>query len=130
MATTRRYTDPEYIRAHGHRIYGGGPYRPDPKELEARVARPPSARGYLHQLWAIQCWTSVPWLHSLRQPTLVLAGDDDRLLPAINGQILARLIPGARLEIVHGGGHLFIVQRPREIAPIIASFLSREAVQR
>ena len=130
MATTRRYTDPEYMRAHGHRIYGGGPYRPDPTELEARVARPPSVRGYLHQLWAIQAWTSVPWLHSLRQPTLVLAGDDDRLLPAINGQILARLIPGARLEIVHGGGHLFIVQRPREIAPIIASFLSSEAVQR
>jgi pimeloyl-ACP methyl ester carboxylesterase len=95
-----------------------------------RVARPPSVRGYLHQLWAVQGWTLVPWLHSLRQPTLVLAGDDDRLLPAINGQILARLITGARVEIVPGGGHLFIVQRPREIAPIVASFLSDKAVQR
>jgi poly(3-hydroxyalkanoate) depolymerase len=124
MATIRRYTDPEYIRAHGHRIYGGGPYQPDPTELEARVARPPSVWGYLHQLWAIQCWTSVPWLRSLRQPTLVLAGDDDRLLPPVNGRILARLIPDAHLEIVRGGGHLFIVQRPSEVAPIITSFLT------
>jgi poly(3-hydroxyalkanoate) depolymerase len=124
MATIRRYTDPEYIRAHGHRIYGGGPYQPNPTDLQARLARPPSVRGYLHQLWAIQCWTSVPWLHSLRQPTLVLAGDDDRLMPLVNGRILAMLIPDAHLEIVRGGGHLFIVQRSSEVAPIITSFLT------
>jgi pimeloyl-ACP methyl ester carboxylesterase len=45
-------------------------------------------------------------------------------LPLVNGKILARLIPDARLEVVHCGGHLFIVQRPRDVGPIIASFLA------
>jgi pimeloyl-ACP methyl ester carboxylesterase len=46
-------------------------------------------RGYLDQLYAISFWTGLPWLRRLPQPTLVLAGDDDPIVPAINGRILA-----------------------------------------
>jgi pimeloyl-ACP methyl ester carboxylesterase len=50
-----------------------------------------------------------------RQPTLVLMGRDDPLVPSVNGCILARLIPNARLQIIDNG-HLFMVTRPIETA--------------
>ena len=45
-------------------------------------------------------------------------------MPVVNGRILARLIPDARLEIVAGGGHLFLLERPEEMAALVARFLS------
>ena len=59
----------------------------------------------------------------LHQPTLVLAGDDDPIVPLINARILTRLIPDARLHIVTGGGHLFLLEQPDTIAGLITDFL-------
>jgi pimeloyl-ACP methyl ester carboxylesterase len=84
----------------------------------------PSTWGYLGQLFAIGGWTSLPWLHRLRQPTLVLAGDDDPIVPLLNGRILARRIPDARLHVVDGGGHLFLLEQPARIAAAVAGFLA------
>ena len=89
----------------------------------ARFTRAPSLSGYLAQLYAIAGWTSLPWLGRLRQPTLVLAGDDDPIVPSVNGRMLARLIPDARLHVVPGGGHLFLLERPREMAALVTEFL-------
>ena len=82
--------------------------------------------GYIAQLYAISLWTGLPWLWRLPQPTLVLAGDDDPIVPKINGCILARVIPNARLEIIRGGGHLFLLERPTEIAALVADFLTTD----
>ena len=94
------------------RIYGGEARR-DPDALlhgsPARFVERPSVRGYLGQMYAIAGWTSLPWLHRLRQPTLVMAGDDDPIVPLLNGRILVRRIPDARLHVVDGGGHLFLL---------------------
>ena len=79
--------------------------------------------GYLGQLFAISGWTSLPWLGSLRQPTLVLAGDDDPIVPLVNGRILARCIPNARLHVVRGGGHLFLLEQPARMAAMVADYL-------
>jgi len=56
----------------------------------------------------------------------VLAGDDDPIVPAINGRILAKIIPNAQLKIIHGGGHLFVLERPAEIAALVAEFLAAD----
>ena len=127
LATPRRYQSPDYY----HRIAGtlyGGQARSDPDALLhgsiARFSQAPSLRGYLDQLYAISFWTGVPWLWRLRQPTLVLAGDDDPIVPVINGRILARIIPQARLEIIRGGGHLFLLEHPTDHAGLIAEFLT------
>ena len=96
-----------------------------PSQLHGLVARfieRPSTWGYLGQLFAISGWTSLPWLGSLRQPTLVLAGDDDPIVPLVNGRILARCIPNARLHVVRGGGHLFLLEQPARIAAVIADY--------
>ncbi len=127
LATPRRYYQPDYYRQIAGRIYGGLA-RQDPDALlhgsVARFVERPSVRGYLGQLYAVSGWTSMPWLHRLRQPTLVLAGDDDPIVPLVNGRILAGRIPGARLHVMHGGGHLFLLERPTESAALVADFLT------
>ncbi len=128
LATPRRYYQPDYFRRIAGRIYGGAARRDPDAMLHgslARFAHAPSFSGYLAQLYAIAGWTSLPWLVRLPQPTLVIAGDDDPVVPPINGRILGRLIPGARLHIVPGGGHLFLLERPTEIATIVTEFLTR-----
>jgi pimeloyl-ACP methyl ester carboxylesterase len=82
--------------------------------------------GYLYQLLAMAGWTSLPWLWSLPQPTLVLMGSDDPVVPPINGQIMAGLIPNAELRMIDDG-HLFMVTRPRETAALIEAFLAGES---
>jgi pimeloyl-ACP methyl ester carboxylesterase len=82
--------------------------------------------GYLYQLLAMAGWTSLPWLWSLPQPTLVLMGSDDPLVPPINGHILAGLIPNAELRMIDDG-HLFMVTRPAETAALIEAFLADES---
>jgi len=127
LATPRRYTQPDYFRSVAGEIYGGAA-RDDPDAMLhgslARFARAPSLGGYLAQLYAITGWSSLPWLGRLPQRTLVLAGDDDPIVPLVNGRMLRRLIPEARLHIVPGGGHLFLLERPAEMAGLVTGFLS------
>jgi hypothetical protein len=123
MATPRRYTDKDYMNRIAADIYGGA-FRRDPSLIGRHAGAMHGARdlGYLYQLFAIAGWTSLPWLWSLQQPTLVLMGRDDPLVPPINGHILAGLIPNAELRMIDDG-HLFIVTRPEETAAVIEAFL-------
>jgi poly(3-hydroxyalkanoate) depolymerase len=126
LATPRRYSSPTYYRRIAGTVYGGAARR-DPDALlhgsVARFVQRPSVRGYVGQLYAVSGWSSMPWLHRLAQPTLVLSGDDDPIVPLANGRILARRIPDARLHVVPGGGHLFLLERPAEVADLVATFL-------
>jgi poly(3-hydroxyalkanoate) depolymerase len=124
MATPRRYTDKGYMNSIAADIYGGA-FRDDPSLIGRHAAAMRGARslGYLYQLLAMSGWSSLPWLWSLPQPTLVLTGRDDPLIPPINGHILAGLIPNAELRIIDDG-HLFIVTQPAETAGIIEAFMA------
>jgi poly(3-hydroxyalkanoate) depolymerase len=123
LATPRRYVDPNYMRSIAAEVYGGA-FRSDPELIatHAQAMFGVTRLGYLFQLLAMTGWTSLPWLWSLRQPTLVLMGRDDPLVPPANGRILARLIPNARLQMIDDG-HLFMVTRPTETAMTIEAFL-------
>ena len=79
--------------------------------------------GYYLQLLAGVGWSSLPWLGLLKQPTLVMAGTDDPIVPSINGRILARLIPNARLVMIDDG-HLFLVTSAYDSAQTIGKFLN------
>ena len=52
-----------------------------------------------------------------------MMGEDDKIVPVINGKILAGLIPHARLETLPGG-HLFLVSHPARSMPILQAFLA------
>jgi poly(3-hydroxyalkanoate) depolymerase len=127
LIAPRRYTDPDYLQKVGGEIYGGA-YRRDPGLLRehSRHIRPPSGRGYLYQLLAGWGWTSFAWLRTLHQPTLVMHGDDDPIVPLINARILAARIPNAKLYVINDG-HLFLVTRAGEVAPVVRRFLTEEA---
>jgi poly(3-hydroxyoctanoate) depolymerase len=75
---------------------------------DARFRHPPSIVGHLWQLWACSMWSSLPWLHDVVAPTLVVHGLEDDLVPAANAVQLARLLPNSRLQIIPDGGHLVI----------------------
>ena len=123
LASPRRYTDPDFLRKVGAELYGGV-YRKHPELLHhhAKHIKPPGGLGYAYQLLAGAGWTSLPWLHRLRQPTLILHGSDDPIVPLTNAKILASLIPESTLRVIDDG-HLFLVTRAAEVAPIIARFL-------
>ncbi len=56
-------------------------------------------------------------------PTLLLWGDDDRVVPISIGQRLARELPRAQLTILEATGHLPAEERPRESLRVLESFL-------
>ena len=45
-------------------------------------------------------------------PSLILCGKEDRLCPLDRHVLLAQLIPGARLEVIDGAGHLPTLEQP------------------
>ena len=123
MSSIKRYTDKGYMRSIAAEIYGGA-FRRDDTLINAHAAgmRPSSNTGYMLQLLGMMGWTSVPWLWRLKQPTLILSGTDDPLIPVANAKVLAHLIPNARLELIDDG-HLFVVTDPEGTAATVDAFL-------
>jgi poly(3-hydroxyoctanoate) depolymerase len=130
MWTPLRY----YSRPYYERIIGdlaGGRARDDPEWLkrhgDERQSHPPHPLGYMWQLAALSVPPgSLPWLHTLTQPTLVLTGDDDPILPVVNSLLLAQRIPRARLQVARGEGHLLLLDPDSAVHPVIRDFLRRD----
>ena len=124
MLTPRRHRDPDYARNIAGDIYGGT-MRTDPdrgaRALHADTRVGPR-RGYYYQLAASTGWSSLPFLKLIRQPTLLLAGDDDPIVPVVNARIMSRLIPDARLH-VYEGGHIALITEADMLAPVVEEFL-------
>jgi pimeloyl-ACP methyl ester carboxylesterase len=55
-------------------------------------------------------------------PTLVVVGTADILTPPAQAKLIARLIPGARLEVFPGGGHMLMLERAAELDRLIIDF--------
>ncbi len=126
LMTPARYYHPRLFRLMVPRIAGGRTRR-DPGQLDrqaaARLSRPPPLLGYGYQLYAASGWTSVPWLWRVTQPTLIIAGDDDPIIPLANPRLMARMMPAAQLRILRGGGHLFLLDEPEAVIDDIHAFL-------
>lgn len=130
MASPRRYTDAEYAIKVAPEIYGGK-FRTD-KTLAAKHAKRVAASkvenehsqlGYAYQTMAVYWWSSLWYLKQIKQPTLVLAGDDDPLIPLVNMKIMNRLLPNSQMKIFEGEGHLFLLTEPRAVG-MISEFLN------
>ncbi|MFT4187564.1 MAG: poly(3-hydroxyalkanoate) depolymerase [Aeromicrobium sp.] len=124
MITPKRYQDPTYAAKIAPEIYGGS-LRDDPlrvRELMNTHEPVTSRRGYLLQLAAFTGWTSTPFLPMVNQPTLILAGDDDPIIPLANAKLMAKLLPNARLH-VYADGHLGLIVAADKLAPVVADFL-------
>ncbi len=125
MVTPRRYLNRGYLDRVAGTIYGGTA-RGDPARIAAAMHddhRTGPPRGYWYQLVASSGWTSLPFLRRLRTPTLILAGDDDPIIPLANARLMNLLIPDSRLHVYHGG-HLSLVSEAAELAPVVDAFLA------
>jgi pimeloyl-ACP methyl ester carboxylesterase len=127
MLTPRRHQDRGYAARIVGKLYGGSARR-DPavaRDLLHLTSRLGPARGYYYQLLSGIGWTSLPHLWRLRQPTLILAGDDDPIIPLVNVRIMHRLIPDSTLH-VYSGGHLELAVDTERIVRVVEAFLSPE----
>jgi pimeloyl-ACP methyl ester carboxylesterase len=66
-------------------------------------------------------------LHTIRIPTLVLHGSRDLITPLASSEKLAALIPGAKLAVAEGAGHVPTVTRPAWVAAEIENFFGANA---
>jgi poly(3-hydroxyalkanoate) depolymerase len=125
MATPRRYMNRDYARSIAGEIYGGD-FRGNPELANGlhKNVRWQSRMGYYLQLGAVWGWTSVHWLPRLRQPTLILAGRDDPLVPVANARLMHRLIPRSELRLFDCG-HMFLLTRSEATVAAINEFLDR-----
>jgi pimeloyl-ACP methyl ester carboxylesterase len=80
---------------------------------------PPDVALLMAQQAAVVAHDSYARLRGLRVPTLVIHGTEDRLLAAVNGDLVASLVPGARLELLEGSGHLFFWEQPELAARLV-----------
>src|ERR1700678_2687693 len=127
MLTPRRHRDPGYAARVAGELYGGSA-RKDPmvaRDLLHGMTRLGPARGYYYQLMAGVGWTSLPWLPGLRPPTLILAGDDDPIIPLVNARIMHRLIRRSKLH-VYRGGHLELAADAGRLAAEVEAFLAAD----
>jgi poly(3-hydroxyalkanoate) depolymerase len=123
MAHVKRFTDDTYMRSIAGHIYGGT-MRTDDSSLDSHMERlqPPSRRGYLYQALTMWGWTSLGWLRKLKQPTLIIQGEDDPMVPNANARLMACLLPNARLEFVDCG-HMLILTRIPQVSRLIKNFI-------
>ncbi|TWP49459.1 alpha/beta fold hydrolase [Lentzea tibetensis] len=125
LASPLRYFGPRHMHETGRRIYGGG-FGSDPG-FAARFAmhtRAPDPVGYYWQIAASVGWTSVHYLPRLPQRVLLVASDDDPIIPTVNAHLMARLLRHGRVHIVRGGGHLALLTHADEVVPLIHDFLT------
>jgi len=112
MATTVLYT-PRFQATHRDFIE---------EEIAERGRHPVRARAFSAQYDAVK--QHDPWdrLPSLRMPVLILHGTEDAVIPVGNAEVLAQRIPGAKLVLLDGLGHLFWHEDPERAARAILDF--------
>jgi pimeloyl-ACP methyl ester carboxylesterase len=101
----------------------------NPDIVDKRVAKqleyPTPLHGMTRQAEAILGHDTYELLPEIKLPTLVIAGDNDRLIPVENSRILASRIPKAELVIIKGAGHEFFIEDAEEANKIVLDFLGR-----
>jgi pimeloyl-ACP methyl ester carboxylesterase len=90
----------------------------------------PSADAYFAQLQAIMNWEGYSRLAQIPAPTLVLHGENDRLVPPENAKLIAGRIPGAKLVMIPGASHILGTDQPGAVHAAILDFLGVQATRK
>ena len=125
LKTPRRYLDRAYLERVAGNLYGGSA-RTDWAAASTALHgnhRTGPTRGYYYQLGAVAGWTGVPFLPWLRQGVLILAGDDDPIIPLAMARLMHQLIRDSRLH-AYPRGHLGLLTEAARLAPVVDDFLA------
>ena len=127
-----RGQDPEaFAKAIGPFIYDAGtsPARIEEDTAVRRKWYPPTD-AYFAQLQAIMAWEAYSRLAQISAPTLVIHGENDRLVPPENGKLIAGRIPGAKLVVIARASHIFTTDQPEVAHRAILEFLDAQATRK
>jgi pimeloyl-ACP methyl ester carboxylesterase len=105
----------------------------DPSKLTQAVfdgyTRPLKARNWDRALWELTHSSNPPdlvrRLTEIKTPTLVITGDDDRIVPTAQSLRLAKEIPGAELVVITAAGHVPQEEKPQEFIGAVQRFISK-----
>jgi 3-oxoadipate enol-lactonase len=86
---------------------------------EMATALPASREVIFEQMKAIAGHDTSDRLGRISTPTLLVHGTEDRLIPSANGRQVASLMPGARLELLEGVGHMSFWEQPERLAGLV-----------
>ena len=107
----------------GYRLNTSEAFRADPANYDAfrdmALAAPAKIATIMLQMQAIAGHDTQSRLGQIELPTLVIHGTEDRMIPSANGELIASLIPGARLELLDGVGHVFWWEQPERSAELV-----------
>ena len=120
FVTERRTNNPDAVR----QLVGSRARREAIEELEDSLARV-RAEPYRKTLEASVAQDRAAPIENIRVPTLVIAGDEDKVYPPSLAESVASRIPGAELVMVKGAGHLVNLERPGRFNEILLDFLKR-----
>jgi 3-oxoadipate enol-lactonase len=97
------------------------------EELVEQTIELPTPRSMLiHQIRAMSGWGHAERMTRIAVPTVVVHGECDGFSPIANGEAIAELIAGARLERLPGVGHLIPCEAPDRLAEIALELCVRE----
>ena len=103
---------------------------PDPpaalvQEIVAyRAANPPDGAGWWAQAGAGAAHDASTRLGEITTPTLIVHGTADNVVDVRNAKLFAGAIPGSRVELFEGVGHLLPWERPDQFSTLVAEFLT------
>lgn len=93
--------------------------------LAKMVGHATPLHGYMRQAGAIMLHNTYERLPEIKVPTLVIAGDADKLVPVENSRLIASRIPNAELVILKNMGHGFNIEAADEVNDAVLRFLNR-----
>jgi pimeloyl-ACP methyl ester carboxylesterase len=128
---TRGQDPDQFAKALSPFIYAAGT---SPQRIEEDTAVRwkwyPSGEAYFAQLQAIMAWDAYSRLAQISAPTLVIHGENDRLVPPENAKLIAARIPAAKLVMIPRASHIFTTDQPDAAHPAILEFLDAQATRK
>ena len=114
MTLVRRITASRLHSAHTHR---------DEVERFLQLTARATRRGYINRLRLLTTYDLRERLHAVRAPTLFLAADDDRLVPAVaQARFMADRVPGAVVRVLAGHGHICLLAPDVDLDRVLADW--------
>jgi pimeloyl-ACP methyl ester carboxylesterase len=128
---TTRGPDPEqFAKAISPFIYDRGtPAERIEEDTAVRRKWYPPADAHFAQVQAIMAWEAYSRLGQITAPTLVIHGENDRLVPSENAKLIAARIPGAKLVMIPRASHIFITDQTEAAHQAILDFLGTQATR-
>jgi len=127
------YDERETIKHRMEPAVSEGFYEEHPDFVESivdwRLAGDATEGGRNAQAAAVQAFDVSDRVGEIDEPTLLLHGDADRVVPVENGRLLHEKLPESDLEIVEDGPHLFFIEEPDTVGTLTRAHLQANPIQ-